>query len=87
MNVVKQPSLCCYIVHQIAKYILTHACRVGTHENAPMAGDAHVQTNYWSVLKTAEIDPPRPRLQNSSLEQSWDQDRSLEDYISGSNNS
>jgi len=49
-------------------------------------------TNYWSVSKTAETDPsrprprsqvPRPRQQNSGLKWSRDQDRCLEDYISG----
>jgi len=46
-------------------------------------------TNYWSVSKTAKTDPsrprpqvPRPRPQNLGLEQSWDQDRGLKDYIS-----
>ena len=46
-------------------------------------------TNYWSVLKTAQTDPsrprpqvPRPRPQNSGLERSRDQDHSLQDYIS-----
>ena len=41
-------------------------------------------TNYWCVSKTAESDPsrPRPRLQNSGLELSPDQDHNLKDYIS-----
>ena len=43
-------------------------------------------TNYWSVSKTAETDPsrprPRPTPQNSGLERLRDQDHGLEEYIS-----